>query len=247
MGENKIKYVPMIIIASILTLGLIISTFIVANSFVKTRPTNGIITVTGSAKKQIKSDFAVWSGNFSTQAVNLKDCYKIVKENQSTVKEYLIKNGIPEDQISFLSINTTINYARDYQGYNTNQIDSYRLSQTVEIKSNDVDKISVLARESTELIDKGIEFQSYQPQYFYTKIADLKVDMLALASKDAKDRAEKIASNSKSQILGVKTAKMGVFQITPLYSNEISDYGINDTNSIDKEIMSVMNCEFKIK
>lgn len=40
---------------------------------------------------------------------------------------------------------------------------------------------------------------------------------------------------------------MGVFQITPLYSTEVSDYGINDTTSIDKEITAVVNCEFIIK
>jgi uncharacterized protein len=85
------------------------------------------------------------------------------------------------------------------------------------------------------------------PMYFYTKIADLKIDMLALATKDARNRAGKIAENAGSKLGELKSAKMGVFQITPINSNEVSDYGINDTSSIEKEIMSVVNCVFSSK
>lgn len=80
--------------------------------------------------------------------------------------------------------------------------------------------------------------------YFYTKIADLKVEMLALATKDARERAQKIAENGGAKLVSLKTAKMGVFQITPINSNDVADYGINDTTSIEKEIMSVVNCTF---
>lgn len=232
-------------VAAIVAFGLIVSTYLAITGYNKSRPTYGIITVTGSAKKQIKSDFAVWNGTFSVHAKALSDAYNAIKDNQAVVKKYLTGKGVPSSEISFTSITTTINYVKNYQGYNTNDIDSYTLSQNVEIKSSDVDKVSVLARESTELIDKGIEFQSNSPQYFYTKLADAKIDMLALASKDARTRAEQVAENSGTKITGVKSAKMGVFQITPLYSNDVSDYGINDTTSIDKEIMAVMNCEFK--
>lgn len=247
MEETKKNRILFIAVPAIISLGLILSTFVAILGFVKSKPLYGVITVTGSAKKQIKSDFAVWNGTFSVQNKNLSDAYSVLKNNQSTVKKYLVEKGVPESEITFSSINTNTNYVKNYQGYPTNEVESYRLSQNVEIKTNDVEKVALLARESTELIDKGIEFQSLSPQYFYSKIADLKIDMLALATKDAKNRAEQIATNSGTKITGVKSSKMGVFQITPLYSNEISDYGINDTSSIDKEIMAVMNCEFKTR
>ena len=244
--ENT-KSITWLGIAAIITLGLIGSTYLAVTGYNKSKPTYGVITVTGSAKKQIKSDFAVWNGTFSVQEKVLSDSYAAIKGNQTIVRKYLISKGVPENEISFSSITTTINHIKNYQGYDTNEIDSYKLSQNVEIKSNDVEKASILARESTELIDKGIGFQSNPAQYFYTKIADLKIDMLALATKDAATRAEQIAFNSKTKIIGVKSSKMGVFQITPLYSNDVSDYGINDTSSIEKEIMSVINCEFKTR
>lgn len=243
--SKKSKY--LVIVSVVLAIGLIASTFIATQGYNRSKTTYGIVKVTGSAKRQIKSDFAVWNGYFSVQNVSLTEAYKQIKSQQQVVKEYLIQKGVPESELSFSSISTMTNYSYNAQGYPTSDISSYRLSQNVEIRSNDVDKTASIARESTELIDRGVTFESYSPQYFYTKIADLKIDMLALASADAKNRAQTIAENAGTTIIGVKTSNMGVFQITPLYSNEISDYGINDTSSIEKEIMSVMNCEFKTK
>ena len=71
--------------------------------------------------------------------------------------------------------------------------------------------------------------------------------MLAEATKDARKRAEMISQNAGNELGELKYADMGVIQITPLYSNEISDYGMNDTYSLEKEITAIVHCEFKIK
>lgn len=234
-------------VAAVLALGLIISAQIFGSSLVEMKTANNVITVTGSAKQQIKSDQAVWTGSFAAQAPELSQAYDQLANSQKLVREYLINQGFAEQDIIFSSINTETRNVMLPSGQYTNQIESYRLYQQVEIRSQDVDKITVLSREATELINYGVEFQSYPPQYFYTKIADLKIEMLALATKDARTRAEQIAENTNSKVGALRSAKMGVFQITPLYSNEISDYGINDTFSLDKEITAVMNCEFEIR
>ncbi len=234
-------------VASILALGLILSSWIVSNSMVRLKSSGSTITVTGSAKQQIKSDLATWNGSYSAQAADLSTAYNLIKSNQEVVKQYLVAQGVDENAMSFSSINTEVRYVTMPNGQMTTQVEGYRLYQQVELSSKDVDKITQLSRQATDLINQGVEFQSNPPQYFYTKLADLKVKMLSLATKDAKVRADQIASNAGSQVGALRAAKMGVFQITPLYSNEVSDYGFNDTTSLDKEITAVMNCEFEIK
>ena len=132
-------------------------------------------------------------------------------------------------------------------GMYSNTIESYELNQTVEISSGDIDGLTEISRNATDLINQGVAFQSYPPQYFYTGLSELKIDMIARATEDSKLRAEKMLSVTGSQIGALKDARVGVFQITPLYSNEISDYGINDTSSIMKEITSVVECTFEVK
>ncbi|CFX68439.1 Uncharacterised conserved protein UCP029033, periplasmic protein [Syntrophomonas zehnderi OL-4] len=246
MEESSRKW-AVISVAGILALGMILSSLIVSNSMVKLKMANNTITVTGSAKQQIKSDLSVWTGNFTTQSPQLSTAFNQIKSDQQKIKDYLKNQGINEKDMVFSSINTEVRYATLPNGQYSTQVEGYRLHQQVEIRSPDVDKITELSRQTTDLINQGVEFQSNPPQYFYTKIADMKVKMLSLATKDAMVRAEQIASNAGSRVGALRAARMGVFQITPLYSNEVSDYGINDTSSLEKEITAVMNCEFEIK
>lgn len=243
--ENK-KSIAFILVALILSAGLIISTFIVTDGIVEIKG-NRSITVTGSAKQQIKSDVIEWTGSFSCQSQLMPEAYTKLKADSEKVKKYLKEKGISEEDMVFSSIDTNPIHEVNYNGQYTNNIIAYRLYQRVQVSSTDVDKLSRIAREATELINEGIEFQSYSPQYYYSKIADLKISMLAEATKDAKSRAEQISQNTGSNIGALKSARMGVFQITPLYSTEVSDYGINDTSSLDKEITAVVTCTFEMK
>ncbi len=89
----------------------------------------------------------------------------------------------------------------------------------------DVDKIEKISREATELIQNGIEFTSSAPLYYNTKLAEVKMELLAKASADAKARADAIAKNAGNSLGKLKKATMGVFQITGKNSNEDFSYG----------------------
>ncbi len=247
MTEIRGKILANSILASIIVVGIITSSLIVGNSIVSVKGGNNSIIVTGSAKQQITSDLIVWTGSYNAKSNVLLDAYKQLEASKIKVNNYLIKQGVPEEKIVFSSINTMTNYVVLPNGQYTSQIDYYDLDQTVTISSTEIDKITEISRNATELINDGVQFQSNSPQYLYTKIADLKVTMLAEATKDAKKRAEMIAENAGSSLGGLKYADMGVIQITPLYSNEVSDYGMNDTYSLEKEITAVVHCEFKIR
>ncbi len=249
-----------VISVAIASLALIVCTLIVSrplDTFVNARKS---ITVTGSAKRQIVSDLAVWNGNYSFQAKDTKAAYAGLQEAAARVKSYLLKQGIAENQIMFSAVSTEVLYEIDpktqemlmksgmpIRGELAREVSGYVLRQTVEVSSKDVQKLAIVSRESTQLINEGVLFQSHPVQFFYTKLGDLKVDMLADASKDAKARAEKIVTATGGTLGYVRSAKMGVFQITRLNSNEVSDYGINDTSSLEKEITAVVNVEFTIK
>ncbi|NTV91044.1 MAG: SIMPL domain-containing protein [Clostridiales bacterium] len=247
MEENRVRAGFAWIAALIFMIGIIGAASVVTYGLIRTRTQPNLITVTGSAKKQITSDYVTWRGSFSRQSSSLPEAYDQLQADLKTVKAYLADRGFDEKDYTVSSINTIVNNVVLPSGMYSSEIDSYRLYQDIDIASTEVDKVTSLSRESTELIQKGVQFQSNSPMYFYTKIADLKVDMLALATKDARSRADKIAENAGSTLGKLKTAKMGVFQITPINSNDISDYGINDTSSIEKEIMSVVSCTFYAK
>ena len=229
-----------------LAIGLILSTIIIANTVTKVKLANQTITVKGYAERRIKSDFIVWRGVFSTRGERLTDAYASLDKDLSSVKEYLASKGVAEDSLIVSSIRTKTFYARDERGMPTEKLSGFELEQEVEIRSNAVEKITAIARESTELIRKGVQFQSLPPQYFYTKLGELKIDILAEATKDAKQRAEQLALNSGCKVGTLRSATMGVLQITKAYSTEVSDYGIYDISSLEKDVKAVVTVSFSI-
>lgn len=229
-----------------LAIGLVLASIIGGWAFVRGKQGDQTITVTGSARKRIKSDLVIWKAGVSYQASSLADAYRSLSENVPKVKSYLVSKGIPDNQITISSISSQTLHGRDSNGQETGEITGYSLRQELEVRSNDVDKIAKIAREATELINQGILLESNAPEYHYTKLGEEKVTMLAEAAKDAKARAEKVAEATNSRIGSVKTARMGVLQITPADSNEVSDSGMNDTSSLDKDITAVVNMGFAI-
>ena len=164
-----------------------------------------------------------------------------------TADDFGASKGVNEKEVVISSVTTSTVYKKNEKGNDTNEIQYYSLSQAVEIKSNDVDKITMVSREATELIDQGIELESQAPEYFYTELDKLKIEMLAKASENAKQRAENMVRAAGNRIGLMRSARMGVFQITPATSTEVSDYGTNDTTSLDKKVMAVVTVSFAIE
>ncbi len=233
-------------IGTSLALGLIISSMILGWAYSRTKKGDEAITVTGSAKRRIASDLVIWSAGVSAQAPGLSDAYKQLAVSVPRIKEYLISKGVPENQMTVSSITTTQLKGRDSDGNETSEITGYSLSQSVEVRSTDVAKIAQVAREATELINQGILVESAAPRYYYTPIGDLKIEMLGEAAKDAKERAERIAQSTGNSIGAVRSAKMGVLQITAADSTDVSDYGVYDTSTIEKDMTAVVNVSFAV-
>ena len=229
-----------------LAVGLVMSSLIFGYFYSKTKKGDEAITVTGSAKKRITSDLVVWSSGVAVEAASVTDAYSQLSGVIPHIKQYLLSKGIAENQMTVSSITTTTNKRRDSEGNETSEITGYSLQQQIEVRSNDVAKIAQVAREATELINQGILIESKAPQYYYTQIGDLKIEMLGEAAKDAKERAARIAQSTGNSIGAVRSAKMGVLQVTAADSTDVSDYGVYDTTTIEKDMTAVVNVSFAV-
>ena len=115
------------------------------------------------------------------------------------------------------------------------------------MKSDDVKKIKEVSLDISSLMDKNIEIDVNSASYSYSKLSDLKVKLLKNATTDAKQRATAMLKSTNNHVGKIESVKMGVFQITPVDSTDVSDMGINDTSTIEKKITAVANVVFQIK
>ncbi len=205
------------------------------------------ITVTGSAKRAITSDFIIWRGSVSAQRATLADAYAEIEKHQGRIREYLKQNKVPDEAAKFNNI--TSNSIQEYSsnGMPTGKIFAYECTVSFEVRSSNVNDIAGLSNRATELIKEGIPLNSFSPEYLYTKLADVRIEMLGEATRDARARAEKIAENAGCKLSAVRSARMGVFQVTPRNSTDVSDYGYYDTSSLEKDITSVVTLGFSVE
>ncbi len=239
------KYLSAIIFA----IAIMVAAYFLGDAYVSRANPDGVISVTGSGSENFVSDLIVWEGRFSRNSPNLEAAYNQLDQDKNIVRSYLIGKGIKDENIVFNSVQTNEQQENQYQ--NGNYVGSifkgYELMQPVKIESSNVELIENVSREITELLNKGVQFNSSPPRYYYTKIADLKIEMISKATEDARLRAEKIAANSGENLGDLKSANMGVFQITGQNSGEdFSWSGAYNTADKNKTASITMRLQYEI-
>ena len=229
-----------------LAAALVLSAMLVTRAWLKIAESQ-TINVTGSARKNVRADLIVWRGSFSTEAKTLLQAQRALKVDFEKVEAFLKVNGVSNYLASPISIQE-VRAAEKTQTEDTlHRMEGYRLTQTMEVRSAEVERIVELDRDSVSLVEEGVLFTSSPPQYIYTKAGEAKVEMLAEATKDARARADQIAAQGNRVIQQLRSAKMGVFQINPIYSLQTSSDGMNDTTSLEKTILAVVTVSFSMK
>jgi len=236
--------------AIIFGLSIVIAAYLIGNAFMNRNKADGTISVTGLGKADFTSDLIVWEGSYAKENMSLQQAYNDLEKDKKIITEYLLSKGITSEELVFNAVNSRDNTRAKYTTdgkYIGEEFLGYVLTQSLQIESNDVEKVEKISREITELLNKGIQFYSQAPRYYYTKLADLKIEMISKATADAKTRAEQIAVNSGGKLGKLISAKMGIFQITGQNSDE--DYswgGTYNTESKEKTASITMKLDYNV-
>jgi hypothetical protein len=237
--------------AILFSLAIIIAAFFLANAYKAKINARGLISVTGLGEQSFSSDLIVWEGSFIQESMDIKEAYAQLEINKKAIESYLKKNGVNSSEIVFSAVETSENnqgkYTSDGKFMGT-VFEGYILRQSLQITSKEIDKIEKVSRKITELLNDGIRFYSEPPRYYYTKLEDLKIELISKATQDARLRAETIAEMSKSEVERLNDAQMGVFQITGRNSEEEYSWGgAFNTSSREKIASITMKLTYKIK
>ncbi|MCC7054205.1 MAG: SIMPL domain-containing protein [Gemmatimonadaceae bacterium] len=227
--------------------GIVAAAFLVAGAVRDVGRKNDVIEVTGSARRPIVADLGIWNGTVTVQSPTVAGSYAEVTGYGDRVRAWLRSRGLADSVITVRPVETNRMMVVNSEGQQTGQVAGYKVSQTVEVRLFDPRAIEKLAREAGELAGQGIPFEAASPQYLYTKLAELRIQMMGEATRDARARADVISKAAGAEVGNVRSANTGVVQITPRFSTEVSDYGMNDVTSIEKDITTVVKVTFALK
>ena len=232
------KLVPTVLIG----LAVVVTGYILGKSYLSKGKADPKISVIGLGEESFDSDLITWRASFSRNAMDLKQAYADLNRDVLEVKKFLSSQGIKDNEIVFDAADISKNYDNQYDengNFTERVFRGYELSQSFEIQSKSVDLVENTSREVSKLIDAGIELNSYSPQYYYTKLAALKIKMIEQATKDAKNRAETIANNGGGSLGDLAKASMGVFQITAENSSDEYSWGGSFNTSSKRKTASI--------
>ena len=230
-----------------LATGIAFASIVFARTWTHLRESQ-VIDVTGSARKDIRSDLVVWTGRVTTEDSTLLGAYAKLKADLMQVDEFLKSKGFASYTLAPVQVHPVTARSKEIESDDvvTRRL-GYQLSQLIEVRSVDVIALPRLSSDCATLIEHGVAFTTEGIQFIYTKAGQTKVEMMALATQDARNRAEQIAASGSRQVRELRSAKMGVVQINPIYSSGTSWEGNNDTTSLEKTITVTVTAQFSLK
>lgn len=191
--------------------------YLLGNAAIEFKQFERSVTVKGLSDREYKADVVIWPIEFTVAGNDLEALYDRIENNTGRIKSFLIENGVTEKEITFSSPAITDKSAQQYGSYDRVKF-RYTAVQTVTVYSENIDGVrSVMSKLST-LGKQGIVLtaQNYQSQteYNFTRLNDIKPEMIEEATRKAREVAEKFAADSQSKLGKIKRASQGQFSIS---------------------------------
>ena len=186
------------------------------------------VSVRGLAEREVDADLAVWNMSFSMGENNLESMQKSILEKTEVIKKYLIKHGLEESDFTVKPAAITDNSLNSYMDQ-TKITYKFVAQQTILVRSGKIEAVKSANADSLELVSAGIAVsQDYDSKvsYEFTKLNDIKPEMIAEATKNARTAAEQFAHDSNSKVGKIKKATQGLFTI------EDAAVGLEDKKSV---------------
>jgi uncharacterized protein len=233
-----IERLPLLAGLALLAIAFVIGSIFIGHG-IRDKNRNDVISVTGSAKKRIVSDYVVWNLSVTSQQPSANAAAKELADWTDKVRAFLSREGIEPGELSVQPISTETVSRKG-------RVTSFLLTRSFEVRSPRVKEVTGVADRSSQLLAKGIPLQANSPQYVYTKLPSLRPQLLAQATKDARSRARVIVDATGAHLGKLRRVSVGVFQVTSPNSTEVEDYGVYDTSTLEKDVTAVVNVTFAL-
>jgi len=241
------------IIAIALVLSFGINALFIGRALQRFKMDDRSVNVKGLSEREVKADLVVW--NIQTRVVydNLLEGSKKIEESKNQVVQFLLKNQLKSEEIITEGISVIDKQANQYG--NNQQINTprYLITQTIQVRSTNVDLIQKVSRMTGELLQVGVVISNNEYgnpiQFYFTKLNDIKPEMISEATKNAREAALKFATENDASLDDLKKANQGLFTIVDRTASLSAGEGGYSSSTVDiyKNVRVVISAEYSIK
>jgi hypothetical protein len=202
------------------------------------------MTITGSARVPITSNLVQWSVSVTGSAWTREEAANTMQRDLVTLRTYLRRSGIPDAAIQETVVDSETATVRLSK---TKTRTAYNVTQGLDVSTGRIDAVEAASQQLAQLIGQGIDLSAEPLEYISTDLDAAKHKALKAATEEARQRADILVTGLGDRLGPMRSASLGVYQITPRDSTDVSDYGINDTSTRDKDVTAVVSATFAVE
>lgn len=206
---------------------------------------NRSVSVKGLSERDVRANLAVWRISFATESENLAQARSENIDREKKIREFLSAQKMKPEDIRIESI--SVSTAREENGFDSKSARLYKniytITEELIVRTTAVEDIEQAAQRTSDLIDQGVVLAQSDVKYMFTKLNDIKPEMIAEATKNARAAADQFARDSGNVVGDITSATQGWFNIVPRDGS--SEYG--EENFIDKRVRVVADVNFRLK
>jgi uncharacterized protein len=240
--------IGLVAVAVALAVAVPLTASIVMNGIRDVKRTRDTIVVTGSAKEPIEANLGFWYVTVQAHERTPAAAARSLRVKAAAVRRFLSQAGLTSD-VSEPPVDVERSSDQVPTGLKKpkfRSIPAWNVTQEFDVQTTKIDTLVHTAAAVDQLLLQGVDVSVGQIQYLSTHLKTAKFAALRLATADAKQRAETIAEGLGGTLGAVRSVNLGVYQITPRNSTEVSGEGINDTSSRAKDVTAVVSVTFAV-
>lgn len=203
LGEATMRWFGTAAIAS---LGMMLGGYLLGDGLLRAKEADRSVTVRGLAERDVTADLATWTISYSASSQNLAEAQGKVRRDTSAIEQFFEGLGFPEDALQPTGANVS--------SYTNRGVTTYTVRQRLSLRTKDIERAQKAVAQQFDLVDRGVFLEEGSGMsYTFTRLNDIKPEMVAEATKDARAAAQQFAIDSGASVGAIKDATQGYFSI----------------------------------
>lgn len=207
--------------AAILAVGMIAGGYLLGDGLLRAKDAERAVTVRGLAERDVTADLATWTISYSAASTNLGEAQAKVRGDTQSIEVFFKELGFPAAALQPTGANVT--------SFTNDGITTYTVRQRLALRTQDIARAQKAVARQFDLVARGVFLEEGSGMaYTFTKLNDIKPEMVAEATKDARASAQQFAEDSNSGVGKIKEATQGYFEIAAR-DGETGGWGMADS------------------
>ncbi|WP_300973438.1 SIMPL domain-containing protein [Sphingomonas sp. LHG3406-1] len=203
------------------------------------------VTVRGVSERNVTADLATWSIGFAHSGTELADVEQSVDAQARAVRAFFIGAGFKPADITDVDVSLRREQPTGRDGEPVGP-EKLTVSRSIQLRTEDVMRTRDAYARQAELLRAGVELSSSSASYSFTRLNDLKPEMIAEANRNARRSAQQFASDSGVAVGKMKTASQGYFSVGARDGEECDDCGSSGGSSPFQKVRVVTTIDYDL-